>query len=80
MKSESMIGHLPLWLSLLFLFGGLACLGAYASIGAEVDAQRVLREPFALISIGWLFFFASAIVAAVYGAGRTVRYLWRNRR
>ncbi len=80
MKNENVMRHLPLWLSLLFLIGGLTCWGVYASIGAEIDAQGVLREPFALIPIGWLLFFASLVAAGLYGAGRAVRYLGRNRR
>lgn len=80
MKGESVLRHRPLWLSLLFLAGGLACWSAYASIGAEVDAQGALREPFALIPIGWLLFFASVIAAGVYGAGRAMRYLRRNKK
>lgn len=54
-----------LWLSALVLSGGLACWGAYALIGSEVDAQGLLHEPFFLIPIGWLFIFASLTVAGL---------------
>ncbi|AXE32116.1 hypothetical protein DK842_20765 [Chromobacterium phragmitis] len=43
---------------------GLACLGAAGLIGSHVDANGVLREPFALIAGGSLLMVASAVAAA----------------
>ncbi|MEN7433114.1 DUF3955 domain-containing protein [Chromobacterium sp. TRC.1.1.SA] len=45
---------------------GLACLGAAGLIGFHVDANGVLREPFALIAGGSFLIVASAVVAATY--------------
>ena len=60
-----------LWFTALLLSGGLACWGAYALIGSEVDAQGILHEPFFLIPIGWLFVFASLTIAVL----SLIRYL-----
>jgi hypothetical protein len=49
----------------------LAFVTLFEYIGASVDAQGVLHEPFALIPLAWLFF-----AAALYFG---VRY-WRTRR
>jgi hypothetical protein len=48
----------------------LACVMLFERLGASVDAEGVLQEPFALIPVAWLFFAA----AMVFG----VRY-WRSR-
>ena len=45
------------WVTGLSLLAFAACWGAYALIGSSVDEQGILREPFALIPIGWLFLF-----------------------
>lgn len=44
----------------------VACLGAAGLIGSHVDANGVLREPFALIAGGSFLIVASAVVAATY--------------
>ena len=49
----------------------LLCIMLFERLGASVDAQGMLHEPFALIPVAWLFFAA----AAYFG----VRY-WRSRR
>lgn len=53
----------------------LACLIAFRVIGAEVDADGVLREPFALIPLGWLL---AAIGCALLIGGLLKRYIRRN--
>ena len=49
----------------------LGCIMLFERLGASVDGQGVLHEPFALIPLAWLFF-----AAALYFG---VRY-WRARR
>jgi hypothetical protein len=56
--------------SLALLGLGLACLVAFRLIGSEVDADGVLREPFALIPIGWFSISLGLILAAVYAVGQ----------
>lgn len=51
-----------------FIFAGFACWIAYAAIGAEVDAQGVLHEPFALVPAGWLMVVTGVIGGLVRGA------------
>jgi hypothetical protein len=45
-------------LSVALLAIGLALWSAYAGQGAYVDSNGVLREPFALLALGWLFVLA----------------------
>ncbi|MEY4298760.1 MAG: hypothetical protein RLZZ423_1939 [Cyanobacteriota bacterium] len=45
-------------LSLLLLSGAVACGILYRWIGVRVEANGLLREPFALIPIGYLLAFA----------------------
>ena len=42
-------GHVILWLAALF------CMLGFRQIGSYVDEQGVLREPFGLIPLGYLF-------------------------
>jgi hypothetical protein len=49
------------WLSVTLLAGAFACWGGYLWIGAEVDADGILREPFALIPLGWMCLIAALI-------------------
>jgi hypothetical protein len=46
--------------SALLLLGALLYWGVYHLIGSCVDDDGILREPFALIPLGWLSLFASA--------------------
>ena len=56
--------------SLALLGLGFACLVAARLIGSEVDVDGVLREPFALIPIGWFSLSLGLILGAVYVFGR----------
>ncbi|MFN7339671.1 MAG: DUF3955 domain-containing protein [Opitutia bacterium] len=54
------------------LVAGLVCLGlaaacfvAKALAGSRVDAEGILREPFALIPLGWLLAFCGLVLLAV---------------
>ena len=42
---------------------GLIALVAFRLVGARVDAEGILREPFALLPIGLLFLVAGAMIA-----------------
>jgi hypothetical protein len=46
---------MPARLALLFLALATGCALAYRIIGSSVDPDGILREPFALIPLGWLF-------------------------
>ncbi len=46
-----------LWIGVSFIGAGLVCLALYRLIGGEVGADGVLREPFALIPMGYAFLF-----------------------
>lgn len=50
-------------LPLLLFCLALLLWGAYALIGARVDEDGWLREPFFLIPLGWLCLFASVSLA-----------------
>jgi hypothetical protein len=41
---------------------GLLCFFGFWVIGSEIDAQGYLREPFALIPLGWLFIFVGVLM------------------
>ena len=49
--------------------GTLACWGTYSTIGSEVGVDGVLREPFALIPLGWLCC-ASAVASGAARGGQ----------
>ncbi|MBK8419153.1 DUF3955 domain-containing protein [Candidatus Villigracilis saccharophilus] len=53
------------WLSILLFVGAVVCMLAFNMIGAEVDAQGMLHEPFFLIPLFWLFFMFSLIAGGV---------------
>ncbi|MEA2112573.1 MAG: DUF3955 domain-containing protein [Patescibacteria group bacterium] len=42
-------------LAIIFLVLGIGCAVAYKLIGSEVAPDGTLKEPFALIPLGWLF-------------------------
>jgi len=42
-----------------------ACFVAKALAGSRVDADGILREPFALIPLGWLLAFCGLVLLAV---------------
>tara|TARA_Y100000758_G_C15803655_1_gene331853 strand:- start:200 stop:394 length:195 start_codon:yes stop_codon:yes gene_type:complete len=44
-------------IAITFLVLGILCFLSFGLIGSEVDENNFLREPFALIPIGWLFLF-----------------------
>ena len=48
---------------LLFLIS-LICSASFHLIGTDINENGYIREPFALIPIGWIFFFASIISLA----------------
>lgn len=56
--------------SLVLLALGFGCLVAARLIGGEVDADGALREPFALIPIGWFSLSLGLILGAVHVYGR----------
>ena len=47
---------------------------AYQIIGQTIDSQGYLQEPFALIPIGWLFFFLGVITGLTYLVSRIVQH------
>ncbi|NUO75279.1 MAG: DUF3955 domain-containing protein [Lysobacter sp.] len=63
--------------SLLFL--GSACFIVFGLIGSHVDSDGVLREPFALLPIGWALIAAGALIG-VYGLTRAGWRAWSRRR
>ncbi len=54
------------WASVILLAGAVACWGAYRWIGSEVDAEGILREPFALIPLGWLCLLGALVGGIAY--------------
>ncbi|QXC33471.1 DUF3955 domain-containing protein [Aeromonas sp. FDAARGOS 1407] len=50
---------------ILLILAGLCCFLAFHQIGATLDTQGVLHEPFALIPLGYLLLFAGAVLALV---------------
>ncbi|TKT81481.1 DUF3955 domain-containing protein [Aquamicrobium sp. LC103] len=54
--------HRVWWIVSATLLGfGIACFIALSLIGAYVDDEGILREPFALIPIGYLLSFAGVL-------------------
>nr|WP_241201145.1 DUF3955 domain-containing protein [Lysobacter enzymogenes] len=62
-------------ISLLCFVLAAACAAGYRAIGAQIDAEGFLHEPFPLIPLGYLSFFVGAVCAATAG----VRALRRRR-
>lgn len=58
-------------LGILLLGLSVALLVAYRIVGAHVDADGVLHEPFALIPLAWLSGLAGAVLIAIA--------VWRRR-
>ncbi|MGY8945941.1 MAG: DUF3955 domain-containing protein [Flavobacteriales bacterium] len=48
-------------LTILLFSISLICYGSFLLIGSEIDESGYLKEPFGLIPIGALFFFASVM-------------------
>ncbi len=44
-------------ITITFLVLGILCFLSFRLIGSEIDENGILREPFFLIPIGWLFLF-----------------------
>lgn len=65
-------------LSVCLLSLGSACFIAYGLIGARLDADGMLHEPFALLPIGWALIAAGALTA-LFGFARA-RLRARSRR
>ena len=65
MPSEfSMIASIQKYrLPILFFTISLICYGSFHIIGSEVDKDGYLQEPFALIPLGYIFFFASVVTS-----------------
>ncbi len=48
--------------SAIFIGISLLCFLGFWAIGSEVDADGYLHEPFALIPLGWIFFFIGIFI------------------
>ncbi len=59
------VARRALVVALLLLLAGAGCWLAYGTIGAEVDAAGVLREPFALLPLGVALFVLAALAGLV---------------
>jgi hypothetical protein len=46
----------------------------YQIIGQTIDSQGYLQEPFALIPIGWLFFFLGVVTGLLYLVSHIVQH------
>ena len=51
--------------SLISLAISFGCIGAFAIIGSEIDANGFVKEPFFLIPIAWLFVLIAVVSALV---------------
>lgn len=60
------------WSSVTLMGIGLSCMVAFRIIGSEVDAQGALREPFALIPLGWLSLVLGVILGVAYLLARMI--------
>ena len=60
-------------MSVLFIALAAGCVVAYRIIGSSVDEDGVLREPFALVPLGWLFLFLAAGFGLAHRARRGSR-------
>ena len=61
------------WASVLLLSGALACTVSFQAIGSRVGPDGILREPFALIPIGYG-------LAAGSITSLTLSLIWRPRK
>ena len=61
------------WMVFCLLIGAVVCVGAFNVIGQTVDAEGVLREPFFLIPIFWLFLLLSLIAGIANILARVIR-------
>lgn len=68
----SRLFSLPM-LSLACFALAAACALGYAALGAHVDAQGFLHEPFALIPLGYLFAATGTLCAAAAGVRAALR-------
>lgn len=64
------MGRLFGWASIALLASAIICWGAYQMIGSHVDAEGILREPFALIPLGWLFLLGALVTGIINAALR----------
>lgn len=55
----------------LFL-AGILCFLSFELIGSTVDAEGILREPFALIPMGWLAVLSGLVCLGITAAGKLV--------
>ncbi len=53
------------WLGTFLSLLAILCLVLYSIIGAELDENGILVEPFGLIPLFWLFLFLGVIAFAV---------------
>ncbi|CAG35095.1 DUF3955 domain-containing protein [Desulfotalea psychrophila] len=50
----------------LLLLASITCMISYRIIGSSIDSEGFLHEPFALIPLGWLFFFLTLLTGGGY--------------
>jgi hypothetical protein len=58
------------WMSVVLMASGILSWMAFLMIGSEVDAAGYLREPFALIPIGWLCLLGTLVTGTIYSLMR----------
>ncbi|NPV55813.1 MAG: DUF3955 domain-containing protein [Anaerolineae bacterium] len=61
------------WLGIGLLIVAVGCIVAYNAIGQSIDADGYLQEPFFLIPLFWLFFFASLVAGGANGLARIIQ-------
>ncbi|MEL6289150.1 MAG: DUF3955 domain-containing protein [Pseudomonadota bacterium] len=57
--------RIAVMVSLVSILLAAGCALVFAAFGSSVDEAGVLREPFFLIPLGWLFLLVSLIASAV---------------
>lgn len=65
-------------LAALFVALGFLCHFTYRLIGSEVDGSGLLREPFALVPLGWLFLVLGTGLFLTVGLRAMLAFLRRN--
>ncbi len=66
------------WITIMSFAAAAVCWASFLALGAEVDSDGVLHEPFPLIPLGWmlvfvgLFFGTSYAIAVYLGRSRTI--------